>query len=109
MSRAEFAARDRISGLYAITPDGVRADALYRMVEAALMGGARIIQYRQKNIPAALKLAEANVLNDLCIQHKAVFIINDDVELAQQIGLMLLMILMVFAFFNDITNLVKSW
>lgn len=30
-------------------------------------------------------------------------------ELAQQIGLMLLMILMVFAFFNDITNLLNRW
>lgn len=30
-------------------------------------------------------------------------------ELAQQIGLMLLMILMVFAFYNDITNLLNRW
>ena len=29
-------------------------------------------------------------------------------ELAQQVGLMLLMILMVFAFYNDITNLITS-
>lgn len=30
-------------------------------------------------------------------------------ELAQQVGLMLLMFLMVFAFYNDITNLLASW
>ncbi|MGE4130664.1 MAG: RIP metalloprotease RseP [Bdellovibrionales bacterium] len=30
-------------------------------------------------------------------------------ELAQQIGLMLLMILMAFAFYNDISNLIKAW
>jgi thiamine-phosphate pyrophosphorylase len=75
-----------VRGLYAITPDGVDVAALIRMVAAALTGGARIIQYRQKNVSPRDQTVQARELNELCLAAGASLIINDNVELAQQIN-----------------------
>lgn len=69
-----------ISGLYAIT-NGPRPD-LRHAVAAALAGGARIVQYRDKTTDQARRHAEAQMIVDLCKRHAAISIINDDVELA---------------------------
>ena len=74
-------------GLYAITdalliPD----DRLTIVVEQAILGGARMIQYRDKSHDTARRLAQATVLNALCQRHAVPLIINDDVALAAQIG-----------------------
>ncbi len=74
-----------IRGLYAITPDGVGPMALKTMVIAALEGGIRLIQYRQKNIAAPVQVTQARELNALCVSRNASLIINDNVELALQI------------------------
>ena len=71
-------------GLYAIT-DGPRAD-LFAAVEAALRGGAAVLQYRDKTPDAARRLAEARRLRELCTAARATFIVNDDVGLAQEVG-----------------------
>jgi thiamine-phosphate pyrophosphorylase len=78
--------RNLLRGLYAITPDGVDAKALVRMVSAALRGGARIIQYRQKKVNPRDQAVQARELNELCLVSGASLIINDNVELAQQIN-----------------------
>lgn len=74
-------------GLYAITdalliPD----DRLTIVVEQAILGGARMIQYRDKSHDTARRLAQATVLDELCQRHAVPLIINDDVALAAQIG-----------------------
>lgn len=74
-------------GLYAITdalliPD----DHLLDAVEQALLGGARLIQYRDKSADAARRLAQARLLNALCQRYRIPLIINDDVELAAEVG-----------------------
>ena len=51
-------------------------------VSQALRGGMRLLQYRAKGLPAAERLRQAKVLQQLCAEHDALFIINDDVELA---------------------------
>lgn len=71
-------------GLYAIT-DGPRDDLL-AAVEAALRGGAAVLQYRDKTQSAARRLAEAHRLRELCSAAHAAFIVNDDVELALAVG-----------------------
>lgn len=74
-------------GLYAITdPLLIPDDRLTRMVEQALLGGARMIQYRDKSHDAARRLAQATALNELCQRYAIPLIINDDVELAAQVG-----------------------
>ena len=69
-----------ISGLYAIT-DGPRPD-LRSAVEAALAGGARVLQYRDKTDDHARRLAEARLITGLCATHGVPMIVNDDIDLA---------------------------
>lgn len=72
-----------IAGLYAITPDCLEADVLYAHCRAALQGGARLLQYRDKLSDKGDKLVRAKMLAQLCRQHQALFIVNDHVELAE--------------------------
>ena len=76
----------RVRGLYAITPDTTDAATLTRQVRAALAGGARVVQYRNKSRDSALRRAQAAELLALCKAADATFIVNDDVELALACG-----------------------
>ena len=69
-------------GLYALTPQDRFGQALVDAAEAALMGGAVWLQYRAK--PSA-DLDTALALQLQCREAGALFIINDDVELAASI------------------------
>ena len=70
-----------LRGLYAITdPSLTPPETLPNQVEAALQGGARIIQLRDKSGDAAQRLALATNLRELTRRHGALLIINDDVE-----------------------------
>lgn len=76
-----------LRGLYAITDSQLLADGrLLPYVEAALKGGARLLQYRDKSGDAARRLREAEALAELCARHGADLIINDDAELAARLG-----------------------
>lgn len=72
----------RIRGLYAITPDDADTPRLTAMVDAALTGGARIVQYRNKHASAGLAHEQAEALAACCARHGALFVVNDHVELA---------------------------
>ncbi len=50
------------------------------------MGGARIIQYRNKPASAELQLKQAQTLAQICKQHQVCFIINDDPQLAKKVN-----------------------
>jgi thiamine-phosphate pyrophosphorylase len=76
--------RLRGKGVYAIT-DGPRDD-LFAAVEAALAGGARLLQYRDKTTDATRRRQEADELATLCARHGVPLIINDDVALAKESG-----------------------
>ncbi|MEN8179176.1 MAG: thiamine phosphate synthase [Pseudomonadota bacterium] len=79
--------KDQLQGLYAITDRGLAADRdLTEQVTAALQGGVRIIQYRDKGSDRQRRLNEATQLLGLTQQHHALLIINDDVELASESG-----------------------
>jgi thiamine-phosphate pyrophosphorylase len=72
-------------GLYAITQtENKSGDTLINEVEAAIRGGAVIVQYRDKNPTDAIYLARELV--KICHQHKVPLIINDNVELAVRVG-----------------------
>ena len=75
-----------LAGLYAITdPQLTPGAALVAAVDAALRGGARVIQYRDKSGAAARRRLEAAALSDLCRRRGALFIVNDDIELAADV------------------------
>jgi thiamine-phosphate pyrophosphorylase len=76
-----------LRGLYAITDSALLAEGrLLPYVEAALQGGARLVQYRDKSGDASRRQDEAAALAELCQQHGANLIINDDLALARQLG-----------------------
>ncbi|ALP54209.1 thiamine-phosphate synthase [Candidatus Tenderia electrophaga] len=76
-----------LAGLYAITDTTLLpGDALYPGVAAAIAGGARLIQYRDKGADRPRRLATATALLHLCRTHNIPLIINDDVVLASEIG-----------------------
>ncbi|MCL6689380.1 thiamine phosphate synthase [Pseudomonas sp. R3.Fl] len=77
----------KLRGLYAITDSKLLADGrLLPYVEAALRGGARLLQYRDKSSDESRRLREAEALRELCERHGATLIINDDAELAARLG-----------------------
>lgn len=75
-----------LRGLYAITPGTSDTARLERLARAALEGGAAILQYRAKEVPAGLALVQARALADLCRRHGALFIVNDSLPLAVSVG-----------------------
>jgi thiamine-phosphate pyrophosphorylase len=79
--------RKALRGLYAITDTALIPDDRFaERVEAALRGGARIVQYRDKRLESRLRERLASEVVRLCRTYGAVSIINDDVELAAQVG-----------------------
>lgn len=75
-----------LRGLYAITDATLLAGRLLLAVEAALQGGASIVQYRDKSGERIRRHAEAAALLELCRRYAIPLLINDDVELAAAIG-----------------------
>jgi len=74
----------KISGIYAITPDKVLD--LDVIEQAIVTHKISLLQYRHKTIDTSTKLNEAKQLQQLCLEHNTLFIINDDINLAQKIG-----------------------
>jgi thiamine-phosphate pyrophosphorylase len=75
-----------IRGLYAVTPDSDDGVWLRARVLQALRGGARVVQYRSKNPDHAFKLEQARELAALCRSQGALFIVNDDLDIARECG-----------------------
>lgn len=74
-----------INGLYAITPDEPDSSQLLVQVDAALRGGARLLQYRNKDASPALRRTQAAALLALCRAHGVPLIINDHLELCLEL------------------------
>lgn len=82
-------ARERapaIAGLYVLADTALLGAKLETAVVAALRGGARAVQYRDKSADAARRLREATALRALCAAAGAVLIVNDDPALAAAAG-----------------------
>ena len=80
MHQAETA--PTISGLYVIVgPDATRGRPVVEVAEAALRGGARVIQLRNKTGDRGDVLPVAMRLQELCRDHDALFFVNDDIAL----------------------------
>ncbi|HEX7502628.1 MAG TPA: NUDIX domain-containing protein, partial [Acidobacteriota bacterium] len=53
-----------------------------QVARAACLGGARIVQYRDKVSPAAQRLATARRIREVTREHGALFIVNDQLDIA---------------------------
>ena len=74
--------------LYLVTSPSPRLEAV---VESALQGGVRLVQYRAKEgsqapdgqpITDAVRLEQARALRQLCSRHGALFLVNDRIDIA---------------------------
>lgn len=72
----------RVAGLYAITPEVADTAHLVVMIDAALDGGATIVQYRNKAADDELRVEQARALAALCARRGASFVVNDHASLA---------------------------
>ncbi len=72
-----------LRGLYVIT-DAHLCGGHESMARAALAGGAKILQLRDKTTPARQILTIARQIRELTWQNDAIFLINDDAQLALQ-------------------------
>jgi thiamine-phosphate pyrophosphorylase len=74
-------------GLYAITDAHlIPSGELINRVAAAIRGGATVIQYRNKSSSHEECRQQAAALASLCHDQNILLIINDDVELAADVG-----------------------
>lgn len=73
-------------GLYAITPECHNTEQLLTQCQAVLTGGAKVLQYRNKQGDQDLRLQQAQALNELCNDFAVPLIINDDVELCRAVN-----------------------
>jgi thiamine-phosphate pyrophosphorylase len=67
------------TSLYLVTAP---RENLLGVVEAALQGGLKLVQYRDKNTEDTVRLENAAKLCQLCHDYGALFILNDRVDLA---------------------------
>lgn len=72
-----------IRGLYVIiSPDQTRGRDEIEVARAALEGGARLLQYRDKQRDKGDQLPIVRQMVDLCREHGALLFVNDHVDLA---------------------------
>jgi thiamine-phosphate pyrophosphorylase len=75
--------RDRVKGLYVLTDPDLAPDRTpVQIAKAALAGGAKIIQLRDKRMPASQLIPVAREIRELADAVGALFIVNDRVDIA---------------------------
>ena len=78
--------KNLLTGIYAITPDNLKKEELYKKVHKLLKNGVRIIQYRDKLRSVKDKLIISKQLKTICQSFDSLLIINDDIHLAKKIN-----------------------
>lgn len=76
----------RIRGLYFITashPENGRGHA--GLASAAIAGGARVVQFRDKELRGDELMRQAAAVRDVCRMHGTTFVVNDDAEVAMEL------------------------
>jgi thiamine-phosphate pyrophosphorylase len=74
-------------GLYAITDPGLTPPAsIVDKAKLAILGGACMIQYRDKTADWVVRQRQAMALARLCNNYRIPLIINDDARLARSVG-----------------------
>jgi len=70
----------KVQGIYGILPQDVALDALLRMAQAALDGGIRFLQLRDKQLESNVVDRRLQALSQLVNQYQATLILNDRVS-----------------------------
>ena len=72
-------------GLYFITDSKLTKKNIFEDVKAAVKGGVRIIQYREKNLAKEEMIEEASKIKEICSENDVLFLINDFVDVALEV------------------------
>lgn len=75
-----------VSGLYGITPEWDDTGRLLDAVALAVRGGMQALQLRRKLADPRALAVQARVLREACGAHGIAFIVNDDWQLALDVG-----------------------
>ena len=87
LPRSQYMSRFPSRGLYAITDSDLCASpSIVCNVERAIRGGAMVIQYRDKSTDTDRRRTEGSELLEVCHANGVPLIINDDIQLAKDIG-----------------------
>lgn len=73
-------------GLYFITDSKLTKRTVIDDVKAAVKGGVKIIQYREKEAPAKQIIEYAQKINQICKKNHVLFLVNDRIDVALAIG-----------------------
>jgi thiamine-phosphate pyrophosphorylase len=74
-----------VAGLYAVTPDEADTARLVRLVDAAIAGGAQLVQYRNKTASPGLRVEQARALMRICRHAGVPLIVNDHPDIAAEV------------------------
>lgn len=85
VSPIRYAARRAVRGLYAVTPELDDTGLLLAKVRAALEGGARLVQYRNKRAGGRRFREQASALKLLCTEFGRPLIVNDRLDVALEV------------------------
>ncbi len=79
---------NQLRGLYVITDSRLlhSDELLLQGVAAAISGGARLVQYRDKSTDQQKRLRQSRALLQLCHEQRVPLVINDDIALAAEVG-----------------------
>ena len=69
-------------GLYFITDSSLSKKSPFEDAVAAIKGGVKIAQYREKYKPAKQMVEEAQQIRDVCKKNNVLFIVNDRIDIA---------------------------
>ena len=73
--------------LYLVTDRSLsRGRSTAAVVEAAIRGGATVVQYREKSLSTKLMIEEAGAIAEVCRRLGALFIVNDRLDVALAVG-----------------------
>jgi len=73
--------------LYLVTDRSLsRGRSTPALVEAAIRGGATVVQYREKSLSTRLMIEEAWAIAEVCKRLGALFIVNDRLDVALAVG-----------------------
>lgn len=74
-------------GLYLITNDDPLELLLAKLEGAMATREVAILQYRRKKVPKEQQYYEVEYMKAMCQEYRVPFVINDDIEMAEQYGL----------------------
>ncbi|MFH0860648.1 MAG: thiamine phosphate synthase [Candidatus Altiarchaeota archaeon] len=75
-----------LRGLYFITDRKLSKKSVESTVEDAVKGGVKVVQYREKELPAGEMLRVAENLRDITREAGVLFLVNDRVDIALAVG-----------------------